>query len=132
LLSGYSTRDLPALSEALTRVAGYRESAADYGLSDPAFLLLETFRWFAQSMRAGALSYFEAAQPQRQAAFHTLLKSNAPPDFAVWYARGMGEFQDDDRIFSVDAWMMGNEQRAHRWMWEIADRNRTSFEQMCD
>lgn len=63
---------------------------AGYGLPQPLFVVVEGLSWFAQSVRSGVTTYFEATPFERQRMMlHALEKEGAPDEMTAKYRSGM-------------------------------------------
>src|SRR5436305_2507990 len=105
LLHGNSRCELAELSSIICSSPTFSKTAPDYGLPGPAFVFVETQLWFAQSLRSGVWSYYEATPQSRQEAFSKALRQYAPQSYADWYERGMADWKEEGRIAAVDRWM---------------------------
>ena len=120
LLTQATYVDLAHLSSAIGSSAQYQSASPDYGLPQPAFLFAETLHWFAQSIRSGAWTYYEATSQARQDAMLAALRKAAPEEFASWYEQGMRDWRDETKIATVDDWIEANDERANEWLRELA------------
>ena len=109
----------------------YRREAADFGLPLPVFLFQETLTWFSQSIRSGVWTYYEATPRARQEAMYRALVGEAPPGYAVNYARGMDAWRDAATCEAVDTWIAAHEEDHHRWLWRLVSQYRPLFERVC-
>jgi len=124
LLAKATYRDLATLSSAICSSAQFKDTLPDYGLSQFAFLFVETLEWFAMSFRSGIWTYYEATAQARQDAMVAALRGDAPEEFASWYGRGMRHWRDETRIAEVDRWIEANDKAASEWLVELLRRNR--------
>ena len=62
------------ISAVLCGSSSFDGTAAAYGLPTPLFLLVESLAWFAQGVRSGAWTYFEATPLAQQLAMLKALK----------------------------------------------------------
>jgi hypothetical protein len=120
----------------LVELSGYLQDGVDrseptYGYPQPVFVFLESLIWFAQAMRSGALTYYEAAPKARQDAMLDALEREAPSGFATHYALGMKGWQDERRIELVDLWMERHDEENNRWLWRLVNEHRDTFERLC-
>ena len=116
LLIGTEYGDLVDLSQCLCSSRQFITSSPVYGLPQPAFVFVETLCWFAQAIRSGAWTYYEATQPLRQSSMLAALKAHAPKDFAGWYGRGIAGWEDEDTMAAVDQWIEANESASIDWL----------------
>jgi hypothetical protein len=126
-LSGETYHDLVDLSLAMCSSPEYTPSAPDYGLPTFAFAFVETLLWFAQAQRSGVWTYYEATPTPRQTALAAALREHAPPEFAAWYERGRIDWQDEEKIQAVDAWIEVNDDVANAWLRRLARDNREAL-----
>jgi hypothetical protein len=124
LLEGTDFGDLVGLSQCLCSSRQFIVSSQNYGLPQSAFVFVETLRWFAQAIRSGVWTYYESTQPLHQTSTRAALKAHAPKDFAVWYSRGMADWEDEEKIPAVDQWMEANESTANEWLRVHANTHR--------
>jgi hypothetical protein len=127
LLDGESYHDLVELSAAMCSSSQYTSKAPDYGLPTFAFLFAETLLWFAQSIRSGVSTYYEATPVLRQCVMATALRAHAPAGFADWYQRGMTDWKDELRIRDVDDWIAASNNAASAWLRLLARENREAL-----
>ena len=127
LLDGDTYHDLVDLSSAMCSSPQYASQAPDYGLPTFAFLFAETLLWFAQAIRSGVWTYYEATPTPRQRALAAALRAHAPAGFADWYERGMSDWQDEQKIQAVDEWMEANDHAANAWLRRLARENREAL-----
>ena len=127
LLDGDSYQELVDLSSVICTSKQYVSRAADYGLPTFAFVFAETLLWFAQASRSGVWTYYEATPLLRQIAMVEALHAHAPLEFAEWYERGMHDWQDEEKIGTVNAWIKANESVATTWLRTLARENRESI-----
>src|SRR5438874_6346073 len=97
LVDGETYHDLVELSSAMCSSPHYRSTAPDYALPIFAFVFAETLLWFAQAIRSGVWTYYEATPLSRQQAMAAALRAHAPQGFADWYERGMADWQDEQK-----------------------------------
>ena len=110
---------------------GIRRSEPTYGYPEPVFVFLESLIWFAQAMRSGALTYFEATPKARQDAMLRALEREAPQGFATYYALGMQGWQDERKIEIVDLWMESHDEEGHHWLCRLVNEHRDTIERLC-
>jgi hypothetical protein len=127
LLAEATYDDLAALSAAICSSVRFNATSPDYGLPPFAFLFAETLLWFAQAARSGVWTYYEATSPARQGAMLIALRQAAPPEFALWYERGMHDWRDETRIAAVDDWIEANDDVAHEWLRALVKRSRETL-----
>jgi len=128
----FSSRDYDKLAE----LAGYLQGGLSlgdptYGCSRPVFAFLESLLWFAQAIRSGVWTYYEATPRARQDAMLGALESLAPEGFATHYALGMRSWQDERTIGVVDAWIENHDEDNNRWLWSLVDEHRATFARLC-
>jgi len=113
------------ISAALCGSPSFDEMHATYGLPKPLFLLVESLAWFAQGVRSGARTYFEATPLERQQAMLEMLKrEDFPADFAERYAFGASNWQDSKHLASLDTWLDRNDETNNQILWRLVERNR--------
>ncbi len=127
LLNGETYHDLVEISSAMCSSVQYTLEAPDYGLPPFAFLFVETLLWFAQAIRSGVWTYYEATPASRQRAMAAALRAQAPAGFADWYERGMSDWHDEQRIQAVDNWLKENDNSANAWLRLLARENREAL-----
>lgn len=124
VISGSKYGDLVQLSQALGASPRFSFKATDWGLPLAAFVHLECLCWFAQAIRSGVWTYYEATPLERQKLMLSALEKFAPTDFAPHYAQGMRDWEDEDKIDAVDQWIESNDKRAWAWHREHARNHR--------
>jgi hypothetical protein len=124
LLSGSEYTQLVDLSAVFSSSSRFDRKASDYGLSEVAFVYVETLCWFAQSIRSGTWTYFEATPEARQKLMHAALNAHAPEGFAEAYRRGAENWQSEQEIAAVDEWIEANDSAANQWLWRFARQHR--------
>lgn len=127
LLRGETCHDLVELSQAVCSSPQFTLQAPDYGLPPFAFVFAETLLWFAQAIRSGVWTYYEATPAARQRAMAAALRAHAPDGYAEWYERGMADWGDEQRIVAVDDWIEANEDAANTWLRQLARANREAL-----
>jgi len=127
LLDGETYHDLVELSSVMRSSQQYALQAPDYGLPTFAFLFVEILLWFAQAIRSGVWTYYEATPAPRQRAMAAALRAHAPAGFADWYERGMSDWQDEQKIRTVDDWIEANDDVANAWLRLLARENREAL-----
>jgi hypothetical protein len=120
----------------LVELSGYLQdglirSEPTYRYPRPAFVFLESLFWFAQAIRSGALTYYEATPKARQDAMLDALESEAPQGVATHYALGMQSWQDEQRIEVVDLWIESHDEENNTWLWRLVNEHRHAIEQLC-
>src|SRR4051812_46254302 len=98
LLAGTTYHDLVEISSALRSSPQFTVTAPDLGLPPFALVFVEMLAWFAQAIRSGVSTYYEATPANHQAAMAGALRAFAPEEFAVWYERGMADWRDLTKI----------------------------------
>lgn len=88
------------------------------------FGFVESLLWFAQAHRSGVWTYYNATPGSRQNVMLRALESDAPDEFATYYALGMRDWQDALRIKVVDGWMQDHEEVNNRWLWRLVSEHR--------
>lgn len=127
LLDGETYHDLVELSSAMCSSPQYASRSPDYGLPTFAFVFAETLLWFAQAIRSGVWTYYEATPVPRQHAMAAALRAQAPQGFADWYERGMTDWQDEQKIGAVDEWIEASDDAANVWLRHLARENREAL-----
>ena len=122
----FSSRDYCKLVE----LSGYLQDGLSrgdptYGYPQPVFVFLESLIWFAQAIRSGALTYYEATPKARQDAMLDALEREAPRGFATHYSLGMQGWQDERKIEIVDLWIEGHDEENNRWLWRLVNEHVT-------
>ncbi len=130
LLTGREYSDLVTLSTIVGSSTMFKNDESDYGLPSEAFLFVELLCWFAQAIRSGVWTYYEATPKERQLAFARVLLEFAPSDFYDWFNRGTKNWKDEEKIKTVDEWIEMNDERCNRWLREFALSNRDLFIEM--
>jgi hypothetical protein len=111
--------DYPQLAELCAIVCGassFSPDKSDYNLPTPAVTFVEALGWFAQTIRSGAITYFEATSRARQEAMSNAMRDYAPETYAIWYERGMANWTDELKIRALDDWVAANEDAVHAWL----------------
>ncbi len=122
---------LVELSTILCGSATFRRSEPDYGFPGPVFVFVESVLWFAQAIRSGVWTYYEATPISRQQAMLRALESEAPAGFATQYALGMRCWQDETKIEEVDRWIADHDGEHNLWLWRLVNEHRPSIERIC-
>lgn len=129
----FDAADYSALVDLLGVIRGAPEFDKEdptFGLPEPAFLLVETLLWEAQSSRSGTWTYFETTPSERQIAMRDALRRYAPAEYAEKYACGMRGWRDPSATDPVDRWIEENEDDVHRWLWELARQYRSEIDEL--
>jgi hypothetical protein len=111
-----SYEDLVQITSFLCGAGAYDPSKDDYGLGLGPFLLVESLNWFAQSIRSGSITYFEATLDSRQKLMARALSSHAPAGFAEQYEAGVRAWQAGKSLSAVDAWVDQNDAANNAWL----------------
>jgi hypothetical protein len=122
-----ATRDddeLDWLSSAVCGCDQFDFQAPMYGLPKALFLFVESVSWFAQGLRSGMWTYFEAKSPMQQQEMLAALRDLAPAGFAEQYAIGMKVRTDAAQIAEVDEWLDQNDERNNAFLWQLLEQNR--------
>ncbi len=124
LLQGSTYGDLVDLSRAIC-------SSTDFSIGKPflgpplaAFVFVETLNWFAQSIRSGVCTYYEATATERQEEMHQALIQFAPAEFGDKYLQGMRDWRDGQKIRAVDQWIEINDDVANVWLRSLTQTHR--------
>jgi hypothetical protein len=123
----FSNRDyegLVWLSSALRGSSAFDLRLATYGLPRALFLFVESLTWFAQSLRSGAWTYFEAAPHARQQEMLAALRDFAPEGFDQQYGAGMKVWEDPAQAADLDTWLEQNDDQNNAFLWRLAEQNR--------
>jgi hypothetical protein len=120
LLNGCEYQQLAEISSIICSSSRFSPSASDWGLPPPAFVFVETLCWFAQAIRSGVWTYFEATPQSRQTAMAKVLREFAPPGFADSYERGMADRRDEEKMSALKKWIVANDKLASKWLREVA------------
>ncbi len=120
--AGYA--DLVELSSVICSSTRFKADAPDYGLPEFAFVFVEALAWFAQAIRSGVWTYYEATTLERQAAMLGALRTIGPAKFAEAYESGCLHWRDEQSINVVDKWIEANEEVAANWLHSLARTNR--------
>jgi hypothetical protein len=125
--TGHEYSDLVTLSTIVSSSIIFKSEESDNGLPPAAFLFVELLCWFAQAIRSGVWTYYEATPNERQLAFERVLREFAPLDFSYWFNRGTADWKDEAKIKAVDEWIEMNDERCNRWLREFTLANRDLF-----
>lgn len=123
-----STDDYSGIAELCAIISGsatFSPEASDYGLPLVGFTFVESLGWFAQSIRSGAVTYYEATTRFRQEAMLSALRLCAPQANANWYERGMADWPYGERIRALDEWISANDDELHKWLRELLREHRS-------
>jgi hypothetical protein len=127
LLARANYEDLVNLSSAICGSSQFMATSPDYGLPQSAFLFIETLLWFAQGIRSGIWTFYEATSQTRQDAMAAALREAGPEEFASWYERGMHDWRDETQIGAVDNWIEANDEVANHWLRGLVRRSRETL-----
>lgn len=103
---------------------GFAPKLIAYGLPASIFTFVEVLTWFAQSLRSGAWTYYEATPTERQVATCEALRSFAPPEYSQRYAFGSENWKDQEAMKVLDEWIDRNDDSTNTWMFELLKANR--------
>jgi hypothetical protein len=103
--------------------------AADYGLSRKLFLFCEGLDFFAQSIRSGAWTYFEAVPHVRQLAFAKAARAERSVlrELPEMYEFGRSNWRDPEAMRGLDRWIGQNEAASDAWLWQLVVGEREEF-----
>jgi hypothetical protein len=124
LLHGDDHCQLAELSSIICVAPSFSQVAPDYGLPLLAFIFVEAQCWFAQSLRSGAWTYYEATPRYRQEAMSKALRHCAPQAYADWYERGMSDWTDQAKVCAVDSWIAASDEATQRWLRRLISESR--------
>jgi hypothetical protein len=113
------------LSSAICGSPGFDLQHPMYGLPRALFLFVESLAWFAQALRSGAWTYFEATPHARQQEMLAALRDFAPEGFGQQYSAGMKLWKDPARVAGLDNWLLRNDDQNNAFLWRLAEQNRT-------
>jgi hypothetical protein len=116
------------LSSTLCGTRGFNLQNPTYGLPRAVFLFVESLGWFAQGLRSGVWTYFEATPSARQQEMLAALGDLAPQGFAEQYAAGVRGWTDTTRAAEVDKWLQQNDETNNAFLWQLAEQNRTMID----
>jgi hypothetical protein len=122
---------LAELSAIICGSPGFRAEAPDYGLPMPAFTFVECLLWFAQAVRSGVWTYFEATPTNRQQALLGALERLAPSGFAKRYAFGCQFWRDEMKMKELDQWMDSHDEENTVWLWSLVNAHRHTIQELC-
>jgi hypothetical protein len=112
------------LSSVICGAPGFDQGQATYGLDPALFLIVEDLLWFAQSVRSGAWTYFEATGPDRQAAMLDRLAADAPPGWSEHYAFGTAHWREAGSMTPLDRWIGERDRDNTAFLWNHLARHR--------
>jgi hypothetical protein len=121
-------QSLAWLSSVICGTASFHQQHPTYGLVPSLFLFLEDSLWFAQSIRSGSWTYFEATPRERQQAMLEELRTQAPPGWSEQYAFGMNHWRDSERLAVLDAWIDEQDRANSEFLWNHLARHRPTLE----
>ncbi|WP_395946041.1 hypothetical protein [Brevundimonas sp.] len=117
------------LSSRVCATEAFDTSDPTYGLSQPIFVLVEGLAWFAQSIRSGSATYFEATPIERQKLMVRALEEEGAPDpFAVKYMLGVTGWRDTTKAAELDSWIDLNDEANTVYLWRLARAHRQEIE----
>jgi hypothetical protein len=119
--------NLVEISSFLSGSASFAPEREDYGLELPLFAFVESLAWFAQSVRSGAWTYFEATPTKRQARMREALESLAPAGFAAHYALGMSSWREEVAMRQLDNWLEQHDSENNKWLWHHLETHRAQW-----
>lgn len=124
----YEARDYDGLAWISAVLCGSSNFTMDnptYGLPTPAFIIVERLAWFAQGIRSGSWTYFEATPLERQhAMLSALTQDETHADFAAKYAFGIQNWHEPSALHALDVWLDENDERNTKITWQLASANR--------
>ena len=129
----FSPDEYGKLAEISALICGsdsFNPEEPDYGLDGKTFAFIECLLWFAQGLRSGVWTYYEATPPERQHAMLSALKETSPSAFATYYALGMETWEDEDKITEVDDWLRNEDEKNHANLWHLVTSHRESIQQL--
>jgi hypothetical protein len=112
------------LSSAICGSEDFAPRHPTYGIPRSLFLFVECLAWFAQGIRSGVSTYFEATPLTRQQEMLTALRELAPKGFDEQYCVGMSSWTNAARVAGVDKWLQQNDDGNNTFLWRIAEQNR--------
>ena len=126
-------QDLVWISGVLCGSRQFKAQDPAYALPDPAFSLVERLVWFAQGIRSGAWTYFEATPPERQTAMLAILECDVShPAFAERYALGMRDWRVPANLRALDAWLDDNDELNTAIAWQTAAAHRELIQRLAN
>jgi hypothetical protein len=123
----FATRDDDGLVWLCSAICGggqFNRQSPTYGLPKALFLFVESLTWFAQGLRSGVWTYFEATSSMRQQEMLAALHDLAPVGFDEQYASGMRGWADAAQAGEVDSWLEQNEEKNDAFLWQLLEQNR--------
>ncbi|MDB5430186.1 MAG: hypothetical protein JWP35_1302 [Caulobacter sp.] len=118
------------LSSLVCGADGFNLASPSYGLPSSLFLFAEGLQWFAQGIRSGVWTYFEATPVPRQELMQALLRTNGPPGFSEHYAVGMGAWRSPEAMLVVDQWLEANDNANNAFLWSLAASSRALIDDL--
>ena len=125
ILADGNYNSLVEISTIVCSSSRFSAYAPDYQLPQPIFLFGETLLWFAQAIRSGVSTYYEATPIARQEAMHDALLALAPAHYATSYRIGMEAWKDPARMSQLDAWIEEHDKLTNSWLRTLANSHRT-------
>ncbi|WP_409303171.1 hypothetical protein [Pseudomonas sp. KCJK8993] len=122
--------------EAMAMLGAHMEAAApapdqpDLGLPPVLFVYLEALTWFAQSVRSGAWTYFEATPHARQQAMRAGLLALGCDRWLERYVFGMDHWTDEASMAELDRWIDASEPEQASWLLQLLDTQRDRLKQL--
>jgi hypothetical protein len=116
LLAGKDYSQLAELCAIICGAQAFSQDGPDYNLPRPMFIFVEALGWFAQTIRSGAVTYYEATPQVRQGAMSSAMRSYAPKAYSDWYDRGMAEWSQQNKIRALHSWVTANDDKVHAWL----------------
>jgi hypothetical protein len=116
------------LSSMLCGSRGFNLQSPTYGLPRALFLFVESLGWFAQGLRSGVWTYFEATPPVRQQEMLAALSDLAPKGFDEQYSAGMRGWADAAQAAAVDTWLAQSDEENNAFLWRLAEQNRAMID----
>lgn len=107
--------------------SGCNINLPDYGLPLPVFAFVEVSAWFAQSIRSGACTYFEATSQERQYGTHLVLQALGPAGFADNYLYGIEHWRCESDMRLLDRWISDNDDLCHAWLHALVQQHRNEI-----
>jgi hypothetical protein len=117
------------LSSMICATDAFQAEHPTYGLPQPLFTLVEGLHLFAQGVRSGVFTYFEATPAERQQAMlRALQEESAPEGFAEHYRAGVEAWRDPTQSAVLDRWIDRNDELNTGFLWGLARANRAEIE----
>lgn len=121
------------ISSALCGSRKFDQSDASFGLPLPFFCLVERLTWFAQGIRSGAWTYFEATPIPRQSAMLESLRADTlHQDFTKQYEFGMREWRAPSQHPMLDDWIDSNDNLNNQIAWQAVIENREQLQSLAN